>query len=55
MTSPSSAKVRSGGGVTRRRVKSPRKVAEGVGTGLSAAEQVMGEEQLVVADVAGRE
>lgn len=41
--------------MTRRRGKSPRKVAEGVGTGLSAAEQVMGEEQLVVADVAGRE
>lgn len=55
MALSSSAKARSGGGVTRRRGKSPRKVAEGVGTGLSAAEQVMGEEQLVVADVAGRE
>lgn len=54
MALSSSAKARSGGGVTRRRGKSPKKLAEGVGAG--TAERVMGEEQVVAAaDAAGRE
>lgn len=54
MASPSSAKARSGGGVTRRRVKSPGKVAEGAGLDLGAAERVAGGEP-VATDAAGRE
>ncbi|MCX6849201.1 MAG: hypothetical protein NTY98_09800 [Verrucomicrobia bacterium] len=51
MALSSSAKVRSGGGVTRRRVKSPGQVAEGVG----AAERVMGEEPVAEGAAASAE